>query len=182
MLQARLTAAQLKLKRLHLETRAATLAKQLAVAHRPACRLHPSRSRQHSRDSRRYRGRSCRAACPASTPQVPLARSKQFQAKGDDLAWRRPQIGFGAVYNYDSNELNNYSTYFKNFTPNNFSFGLQITVPFFDFAFAPRPRNPPPKPCAPRSKPSKPSSRTTSRSPPSPATCASWTPWPRLPV
>ena len=31
LLQARLTAAQLKLKRLHLETRAATLAKQLAV-------------------------------------------------------------------------------------------------------------------------------------------------------
>jgi outer membrane protein TolC len=61
-------------------------------------------------------------------------RSKQFQAKGDDLSWKRPQIGFGAVYNYDSNELNSYSTYYRNFTPNNVSFGLQITVPFFDFA------------------------------------------------
>jgi outer membrane protein TolC len=50
------------------------------------------------------------------------------------LAWKRPLIGFGAVYNYDSNELNNYSTYYKNFTPNNVSFGLQITIPFFDFA------------------------------------------------
>jgi hypothetical protein len=48
--------------------------------------------------------------------------------------WKRPQIGFGAVYNYDSNELNSYSTYYKNFTPNNVSFGLQITIPFFDFA------------------------------------------------
>jgi len=38
------------------------------------------------------------------------------------------------VYNYDSNELNNYSTYYKNFTPNNVSFGLQINVPFFDFS------------------------------------------------
>jgi outer membrane protein TolC len=63
-----------------------------------------------------------------------LAQSKQFEAKGDDLAWRRPSIGFGAVYNYDSNELNSYSTYYKNFTPNNVSFGLQITIPFFDFA------------------------------------------------
>ncbi len=63
-----------------------------------------------------------------------LARSKQLQARGDDLAWRRPQLGFGAVYNYDSNKLNNYSTYYQNFTPNNVSFGIQITVPFFDFA------------------------------------------------
>jgi len=43
-------------------------------------------------------------------------------------------VGFGAVYNYDSNELNNYSTYYQNFTPNNVSFGVQITFPFFDFA------------------------------------------------
>jgi hypothetical protein len=38
------------------------------------------------------------------------------------------------VYNYDSDELNSYSTYYKSFTPNNVSFGLQITIPFFDFA------------------------------------------------
>jgi hypothetical protein len=38
------------------------------------------------------------------------------------------------VYNYDSNELNSYSTYYQNFTPNNVSFGLQVTFPFFDFA------------------------------------------------
>ena len=53
-----------------------------------------------------------------------------------ETTWRGAgrQIGFGAVYNYDSNELNSYSTYYNNFTPNNVSFGLQITVPFFDFA------------------------------------------------
>jgi hypothetical protein len=32
------------------------------------------------------------------------------------------------------NAMNNYSTYYQHFTPNNVSFGLQITVPFFDFA------------------------------------------------
>jgi len=37
------------------------------------------------------------------------------------------------VYNYDSNELNSYTTYYNNFTPNNVSFGLQVTLPFFDF-------------------------------------------------
>ena len=75
---------------------------------------------------------------PRSLPGIDsagaLARSKQLQAHGDDLAWRRPQIGFGAVYNYDSNELNSYSTYYNHFTPNNVSFGIQISVPFFDFA------------------------------------------------
>ena len=71
---------------------------------------------------------------PGSNAADALAHSKQLQAKGDDLAWRRPQIGFGAVYNYDSDDLNSYSTYYKNFTPNNVSFGLQITFPFFDFS------------------------------------------------
>jgi outer membrane protein TolC len=131
--QARLKAAQLKAQRIHLETRAATLAKQIAVlTGLPVGSILPDH---------------------ASIPEIPavtadqaprnlpgieaasaLARSKQLQAKGDDLSWRRPQIGFGAVYNYDSNELNNYSTYYRNFTPNNVSFGIQISVPFFDFA------------------------------------------------
>jgi outer membrane protein TolC len=133
LLQTRLKIAQLKLQRLHLETQAATLAKQLAVlTGMPVGSILPDH---------------------ASIPEIPavtadelprstagldaagaLARSKQFQAKGDDLSWRRPQIGFGAVYNYDSDELNSYSTYYNHFTPNNVSFGLQITVPFFDFA------------------------------------------------
>ena len=133
LLQAKLTAAQLKLSRLHLETRSATLAKQLStLTGLPDGSIVPDH---------------------ASIPEIPaisadeaprpllgiqsanvLARSKLLEAKGADLAWRRPSIGFGAVYNYDSNELNNYSTYYKNFTPNNVSFGLQISLPFFDFA------------------------------------------------
>jgi outer membrane protein TolC len=133
LLQTKLTAAQLKLSRLHLETRSATLSTQLAVlTGLPVASIVPDH---------------------ASIPDIPavsadeaprtllgiqssnaLARSKLLEAKGADLAWRRPSIGFGAVYNYDSNELNSYSTYYKNFTPNNVSFGLQISVPFFDFA------------------------------------------------
>ncbi len=133
LLQARLKAAQITLQTRHLETRAATLTKQLAVlTGLPAGSILPDH---------------------ASIPEIPavtadeaprrlagidsantLALSKQLEAHGDDLAWRRPQIGFGAVYNYDSNELNSYSTYYNNFTPNNVSFGLQISIPFFDFA------------------------------------------------
>ena len=118
---------------MHLETRSATLAKQLAtLTGLPDGSIVPDH---------------------ASIPEIPavsadempkpllgiqsadaLARSKLLEAKGADLAWRRPSIGFGAVYNYDSNELNSYSTYYRNFTPNNVSFGLQINLPFFDFS------------------------------------------------
>jgi outer membrane protein TolC len=61
-----------------------------------------------------------------------LAQSKQFQAKGQALEGHRPQVAFGAVYNLDSDKLNNYSTYYKNFTPNNFSLGFSIEIPLFD--------------------------------------------------
>jgi len=44
----------------------------------------------------------------------------------------RPQISFGAQYNYDSNELNSYTRYYNNFTPNNVAFGLEIQIPLFD--------------------------------------------------
>jgi outer membrane protein TolC len=133
LLQTRLKVAQLKLQRLHLETRAATLAKQLAVlTGLPVGSILPDHASIPEIPA------VTADEVPRSLPDIDaagtLARSKQFQAKGDDLAWRRPQIGFGAVYNYDSDTLNSYSTYYKNFTPNNVSFGLQITVPFFDFA------------------------------------------------
>lgn len=132
LLQARLTAAQLRLKRIHLESRASTLARQIAVlTAMPVGSILPDRSSIPEIPA------VTADQTPRNLPGIDaagaLAHSKQFQAKGDDLLWRRPQIGFGAVYNYDSNELNNYSTYYKNFTPNNVSFGLQITVPFFDF-------------------------------------------------
>jgi len=133
LLQTQLTAAQLKLSRLHLETRSTTLAKQLAtLTGLPVGSIVPDHS-------------SIPEIPAVSADEAPrpllgiqsanvLARSKLLEAKGADLAWRRPSIGFGAVYNYDSNELNNYSTYYNNFTPNNVSFGLQISVPFLDFA------------------------------------------------
>jgi outer membrane protein TolC len=133
MLQAQLTAAQLKLKRMHLETRSATLATQLAtLTGLPA----DSIKADHSSIPEIPAVSADEAPRPLLGIQSAtiLANSRLLEAKGDDLAWRRPSIGFGAVYNYDSNELNSYSTYYNHFTPNNVSFGLQISVPFFDFA------------------------------------------------
>jgi len=133
LLQAQLTTAQLRLKRLHLETRAATLAKQLAdLSDLPLGSILPDRASIPEIPA------TTADRAPRSLPGIEaasaLAHSKVLQAKGDDLSWRRPLVGFGAVYNYDSNELNSYSTYYKNFTPNNISFGLQIAIPFFDFS------------------------------------------------
>jgi outer membrane protein TolC len=133
LLQARLTAANQKLQRLHLETRAATLSKQLAVlTGLPIGSITPDRTSIPEIPA--VTADESPRTLPGISSAGALARSKQFQAKGDDLAWKKLQVGFGAVYNYDSNKLNNYSTYYKNFTPNNVSFGLQISVPFFDFA------------------------------------------------
>jgi outer membrane protein TolC len=131
LLQAQLTAAQIRLKRLHLQTRSATLAQQISVlTGLPTGSITP--------DS-------------ASIPEIPavkadegvrttagiesaamLARSKQFQARGEEKAGRWPQIGFGAQYNLDSDALNDYSTYFTHFTPNNYAFGFNIQIPVFD--------------------------------------------------
>jgi outer membrane protein TolC len=133
MLQAQLTAAQLKLKRMHLETRSATLATQLATL---TGLPEDSIKADHSSIPEIPAVSADEAPRPLLGIQSAtiLANSRLLEAKGDDLAWRRPSIGFGAVYNYDSNELNSYSTYYNHFTPNNVSFGLQISVPFFDFA------------------------------------------------
>jgi outer membrane protein TolC len=133
LLQVRLTAANLKLQRLHLETRLGTLAKQLAVlTDLPVGAILPDHASIPEIPD--VSADETPTNLPGVDSAVELARSKQLQAKGDDLAWKRPQIGFGAVYNYDSSELNNYVTYYKNFTPNNVSFGLQINIPFFDFS------------------------------------------------
>jgi outer membrane protein TolC len=133
LLQARLTAANLKLQRLHLETRTATLARQLAVlTDLPLGSILPDHATIPEIPA--ISANETPSSLPGVDSALELAHSKQFQAKGDDLAWKRPQIGFGAVYNYDSNELNNYTKYYNNFTPNNVSFGLQINIPFFDFA------------------------------------------------
>src|ERR1035438_2353699 len=96
LLQAQLTAAQLKLKRLHLETRTGTLAKQLAVLTGL-----PIGSITSDHASIPEIPSVTANEAPRSLPGIDaanaVARSKQFQTRGDDLAWRRPQIAFGAV-------------------------------------------------------------------------------------
>jgi outer membrane protein TolC len=133
LLQAQLTAAQIKLKRIHLETRAATLAKQLtALTGLPAATIVPDRASIPEIPA--VKADTTARATAAIQAAGLHAQAKQFQARGDRLQGLVPQIGFGAQYNLDSNALNNYDTYFKNFTPNNISFGFSIEVPIFDLS------------------------------------------------
>ena len=133
LLQARLTSAQLRLKRLHLEARAATLAKQIAVlTSMPVGSITPDHASIPEIPA--ITAETPSRSTPGLDSASALAQSKQLKAHGDQLAINHLQIGFGAVYNYDSDELNSYSTYYKNFTPNNVSFGLQIQFPLFDLA------------------------------------------------
>jgi outer membrane protein TolC len=132
LLQARLTAAQIRLKRLHLETRAATLAGQLAM----------------------LTGLSAGSITPdhASIPEIPavtagnagrtslaiqsvrmLAISKQKVARGDQMNNFIPQLSFGALYNRNTTILNDFNAYYSKPIPtNNFSSGFSIQIPLFD--------------------------------------------------
>jgi outer membrane protein TolC len=133
LLQAKLTAAQLKLSRLHLETRSATLAKQLStLTGLPVGSITPDH---------------------ASIPEVPAvsadeaprstlgidaanasARSKELVAKGDkEHLWLFPEVGFGAQYNRSTTLLNSIDSFYRIPLPaNNFSTGFSIRVPLFN--------------------------------------------------
>ena len=135
LLQAQLTAAQLKLGRLHLETRAATLSKQLAnLTGLPVGAITPDH---------------------ASIPEIPavtaeqtshetlglqaaqmLAVSRQHVARGDERRlWMMPEISFGAQYNRNTTVLNNINEYYARPLPaNNFFSGFNLTLPLIDWS------------------------------------------------
>ena len=135
LLQARLTAAQLKLACLHLETRAATLAKQLStLTGMPASSI----ALEHS-----------------SIPEIPavkadveeriplavqsaqmLALSKEKTAKGNRMSELYPQMSFNAQYSRSTGILNDFAKYYatKYLPTNNFISGFDIQFPLFDWS------------------------------------------------
>jgi outer membrane protein TolC len=132
LLEARLTAAEVKLKREHLETRAGTLSKRLAtLTGLPLGSIAPDR---------------------ASIPEIPQvngdaiskdlagieaakfqARSKAQVAKGDDGINYYPQMSFVAQYNRNTTILNDVNNFFAHPLPaNNFASGIQVEIPIFN--------------------------------------------------
>jgi len=132
LLQAKLMAAQVRLRNEQLVARAGTLAMQLAtLTGLPVGSILPDH---------------------ASIPEIPrvdgdvtpldlsgvqaamfLAKSKQKVAQGDEEVDYLPQLVFGAQYYRQTNLLNSVNQYFATPLPaNNFSSGIQIQVPLFD--------------------------------------------------
>jgi outer membrane protein TolC len=132
-LQARLTAAQLKLKRLHLETRAGTIAKQLAaLTGLPATSIMPDHASIPEIPAVKAN------EAPRTTPGIESAQmmehSRERSAKAEDERRWYPQIGFGVQYNRNTTLLNSINFYYAHPIPaNNFSSGFSIQLPLFDF-------------------------------------------------
>jgi outer membrane protein TolC len=134
LLQARLTAAQLKLKRLHLEARAAALSKQLAVlTGLPMGSILPDHASIPEIPAVKADQESSTTA--AITSAQMLARAKQQTAHGDALNRLIPQISFNVEYDRDTKLLNNANSYFaRPLKSDNLSSGFSIQVPIFNLA------------------------------------------------
>lgn len=133
LLQAKLTAAQLKLKRLHFETRAETLAHQLSVlSGLPAASIVTDHASIPAIPAVRA---SEARQLPGLESAHLLAVSKLYLAKGDEDHRRMfPEIGFGVQYNRNTTLLNDINKYYARPLPaNNFSSGFSIRVPLFDW-------------------------------------------------
>jgi outer membrane protein TolC len=132
LLQARLTAAQIKLRRLHLQTRAETLARQLAtLTGLPEGSITPDHASIPEVPQVRA-GDAPHTTAGIGSAQM-LARSKQQVAKGDEQINNLPQLSFAAQYNRDTGLLNNVNSYFAKPLPaDNFLSGISIQIPIFD--------------------------------------------------
>jgi outer membrane protein TolC len=132
LLQAELTAANLKLARLHLETRAATLSKQLSVlTGLPTGSIIPDHA--SIPEIPQLRGNEKPLGIAGTDSARFIALSKQRLAKGDEATNYFPQLSFFAQYNRNTTILNNVNYFFAHPLPaNNFSSGFAIQVPLFD--------------------------------------------------
>jgi outer membrane protein TolC len=132
LLQAKLTAAQIKLNELHLETRAATLSKQLSnMTGLPNGSISPDHASIPAIPQ--ISGDAPKDDATGESPAALLALSKEQVAKGDEEISYLPQLAFGAQYNRNTTLLNNVNHYFANPLPaNNFSSGISIEVPIFN--------------------------------------------------
>ena len=132
LLQARLTAANVKLARLHLETRAATLAKQLAtLTGLPEGSITPDHASIPEIPA--VRGDMPERTLPGIEAARLLARSHMQQSRGERDANFWPQFSFFAQYNRNTTLLNDVNHFFLNNLPaNNFASGINVSVPLLD--------------------------------------------------
>jgi outer membrane protein TolC len=132
LLQAKLTAAQIKLNRLHLESRAATLTKQLSIlTGLPAGSITPDHGSIPQIPA--VSGDEQRRDTFATSAAKLQAESRYLVAKGDQERTWTPQFGFGVQYNRNTTLLNDIDSFYaRNLPADNFSSGISIQLPLFD--------------------------------------------------
>jgi outer membrane protein TolC len=133
--QARLTGAQVALRRLHFVDQADLARARLAhltglapgdfTTEPQTIPNAPEISQQGSIEGLVMESSSGVKAAYAS------ARSKLYTAYGDARQNNRPTFAFGLEYNRYA-KFNNYNEYYLRFQHNNFNVGVQITMPLFD--------------------------------------------------
>ena len=128
--QARLTGAQIALRRLHLVDQADLV--RVRLAHLTGLKpgdivSEPQTIPQAPEISEpgEIEGNNGIKAAYAS------AHAKLYRAFGDARQNNRPTFGFGLEYNRYA-KFNNYNEYYLRFQHNNFNVGIQITFPLFD--------------------------------------------------
>ena len=132
MLQARLEAANVKMALRHLESRAASLSKQLALltglplgSIAPDHASIPEIPQVHADEKPR--------TLPGIEAARLIARSRLDQAKGDQDTNYYPQLSFALQYFRDTQILNNVNQFFAKPLPaNNFASGINVQIPLFD--------------------------------------------------
>lgn len=132
LLEAKLTAANMKLAHIHLESRKATLEKQLsALTGLPAGSISPDPGSVP--EIPKIKGDDPPVALSGVTAARLVAESKQHLAKGDEETNYIPQLSFFAQYNRNTTVLNNVNYFFAHPLPaNNFFSGFSINIPLFD--------------------------------------------------
>jgi outer membrane protein TolC len=135
LLRAQLTRANIKLARVHLESRATRSAKQLTIlTGLPLGSItpdHPSIP-----EVPELHGDLVSHITPGTTSARLMARSRASIARGDRETEYLPQMSFDAQYNRNTTILNSFNSYFNPANPipaNNFSSGIAITVPVLNF-------------------------------------------------
>jgi len=131
-LEARLTVAQMRLKRFHIEARRDVLLAQLSALTGLAVNAIKT---DHSSipEIPQIRANGVVHVLPGIESSLLMLHSRNLQAKADHEINYLPQLSFVAQYNRNTTLLNNVNSYFARPLPtNNFSSGISIQVPIFD--------------------------------------------------
>jgi outer membrane protein TolC len=132
-LEARLTSAEIRLKRMQFESRAEVLRSQLAALTGMNVTLIKT-EHESIPEIPQVRGNASQTLPAIEAAQL-QAHSHLQQARADQEINFIPQLSFGAQYNRNTTTFNNANYYYAHdLPPNNFSSGISIQVPIFNIS------------------------------------------------